>query len=110
MKPVDYVCTSSSRRIIGQLDENTAWFDLRQVAYLFGVNLEKATKFLRQADTTGDIAAVIDVRVLNRCNCLLSHRAVLSVGYHLDYGRTTAFRRWCATGLGGGAFWARAPD
>jgi hypothetical protein len=29
----------------------------------------------------------------------LSHRAVVAVGYQVNYGRATAFRHWCASGL-----------
>lgn len=99
MRSVHYVCASSSRKINGTIDENTAWFEFRQVAYLFGMNLEKAAKFLRQADTTGDIEATNDVRSSDGGICLLSHRAVVAVGYQVNYGRATAFRRWCASGL-----------
>ncbi|SAK81114.1 hypothetical protein AWB79_05280 [Caballeronia hypogeia] len=99
MRSVDYVCASSSRKIDGTLDDKTAWFEFRQVAYLFGMNAQQATKFLRQADTTGDIDATKDVRSSDHGVCLLSHRAVVAVGYQVNYGRATAFRRWCASGL-----------
>lgn len=100
MSFVKYVCASSSRKIDGRLDENTVWFEFRQVAYLFGMNLEQAAKVLRRADTTGDIEAEKDVRSSDRDQCLLSHRAVVAVGYQVNYGRATAFRHWCASGLG----------
>jgi hypothetical protein len=99
MKSVKYVCESSSRSIVGRLDGNTAWFEFRQVAYLFGMNLERAGKVLRQADATNDIEMANDVRPSDHSKCLLSQRAVVAVGYRVNYGRATAFRRWCATGL-----------
>ncbi|SAL62697.1 hypothetical protein AWB68_03319 [Caballeronia choica] len=99
MRSVKYVCASSSRTIDGRLDENTAWFEFRQVAHLFDMNLEQAAKVLRQAGATGDIEAAEDVRSSDRCKCLLSHRAVVAVGYQVNYGRATAFRHWCASSL-----------
>jgi hypothetical protein len=99
MKIVRYVCASSSKKIDGSLEENTAWFELHQVAHLFDMSLEQATKLLRQTGTTGDIVAARDVRSSDRCKCLLSHRAVVAVGYQVNYGRATAFRLWCASGL-----------
>ena len=99
MRSIKYVCASSSRKIDGRLDENTAWFEFRQVAYLFGMKLEQAAKILRHADTTGDIEVARDVRSSDGCKCLLSHRAVVAVGYQVNYGRATAFRHWCAAGL-----------
>ncbi|BCZ81752.1 hypothetical protein PTKU64_54270 [Paraburkholderia terrae] len=99
MRSVKYVCASSSRKINGRLDESTAWFEFHQVAHLFGMSLEQAAKLLRQAGTTGDIEPAKDVRSSDRCNCLLSHRAVVAVGYQANYGRATAFRHWCASGL-----------
>ena len=99
MRSVKYVCASSCRRINGKLDESTAWFEFHQVAHLFGMSLELATKLLRQAGTTGDIEPAKDVRSSDRCKCLVSHRAVVAVGYQVNYGRATAFRHWCASGL-----------
>jgi|GEM_PF-3507996 hypothetical protein len=99
MRTIKYVCASSSRKIDGRLDENTAWFEFHQVAHLFGMSLELAAKLLRQASTIGDIEAAKDVRSSARCKCLLSHRAVVAVGYQVNYGRATAFRHWCASGL-----------
>jgi hypothetical protein len=100
MRSVKYVCASSCRGINGTLDESTAWFDFHQVAHLFGTSLEQATKLLRHAGATGDIEPAKDVRSSDRCKCLLSHRAVVAVGYQVNYGRATAFRHWCASGLG----------
>jgi hypothetical protein len=99
MRSVRYVCASSSRKIDGRLDENTAWFEFHQVAHLFGMSLEQAAKLLRQAGATGDIEPAKDVRSSDRCKCLLSHRAVVAVGYLVNYGRATVFRHWCASGL-----------
>ena len=99
MKSIKYVCASSSRKIDGRLDESAAWFELHQVAHLFGTSLEQAAKLLRQAGTTGDIEHGKDVRSSDRCKCLLSHRAVVAVGYQVNYGRATAFRHWCASVL-----------
>jgi hypothetical protein len=99
MECVRYVCASSSKKIDGSLDENAAWFEFHQVAHLFDISLQQATKLLRQAGKTGDIDAARDVRSSDCCKCLLSHRAVVAVGYQADYGRATAFRRWCASGL-----------
>lgn len=96
---VKYVCAASNRKIEGRLYGSTAWFELRQVAHLFGMSLERASKILRHASTTGDIEPEKDVRSSDRCKCLLSHRAVVAVGYQVNYGRTTAFRHWCASGL-----------
>ena len=99
MRSVKYVCASSSRKIDGRLDGNTAWFEFREFAYLFGMNLERADKMLRQADAIGDIKAENDLRSSDRGKCLLSHRAVVAVGYRVNFGRATAFRHWCASGL-----------
>ena len=99
MNSVKYICASSSRQIDGRLEGNTVWFEFREVAYLFGMNLERANKILRQADATGDIKAANDVRSSDRCKCLLSHRAVVAFGYRVNYGRATAFRHWCAAAL-----------
>ena len=101
MRFVQYVCASSSRKIDGKFDDNIAWFEFRQVAHLFGMNLERAAKLLRQACATGDIEPAKDIRPSDRCEFLLSHRAVVAVGYQADYGRATAFRHWCASGENG---------
>jgi hypothetical protein len=99
MRSVKYVCTSSSRKLDGTLDESTAWFEFNQVAHLFGISPQQAAKLLQQAGTTGDIEPAKDVSSSDRCKCMLSHRAVVAVGYLINYGRATAFRRWCASGL-----------
>ena len=99
MRSVKYVCASSSRKLEGRLDESTAWFEFNQVAHLFGANPQQAAKLLQQAGTTGDIEPENDVRSSDRCKCMLSHRAVVAVGYLINYGRATAFRHWCASGL-----------
>jgi len=83
----------------GRLDEDIAWFELHQVARLFDLNLEQAAKLLRQAGRTGHIEAAKDVRSSACCKYLLSHRAVVAVGYLVNFGRATAFRHWCASGL-----------
>jgi hypothetical protein len=97
MEFVRYVCASSRKTIEGSLDESAAWFEFHQVAHLFDMSLQQATKLLRQAGATGDIDAARDVRSSGRCTCLLSHRAVVAVGYQANYGRATAFRLWCAS-------------
>jgi hypothetical protein len=99
MRSIQYVCASSSRTMNGRLDESTAWFEFDQVAHLFGMSAQQATKLLLQAGTTGDIEPAKDVRSSAICKCMLSHRAVLAVGYLINYGRATAFRQWCASGL-----------
>jgi hypothetical protein len=63
------------------------------------MSLEQATKLLRQAGATGDIESAKDVRLSGHGRRLLSHRAVVAVGYQFNYGRATAFRHWCASGL-----------
>ncbi|MBN3755267.1 virulence RhuM family protein [Paraburkholderia sp. Tr-20389] len=83
----------------GRLDESAVWFEFDQVAHLFGMSAQQATKLLQQAGTTGDIEPAKDVRSSALCKCMLSHRAVLAVGYLVNYGRATAFRHWCASGL-----------
>ncbi len=99
MRSVEYICASSSRKLDGRLEESTAWFDFNQVAHLFGVSSQQAVKLLQQASATGDIEPAKDVRSSDRCKCMLSHRAVVAVGYLINYGRATAFRHWCASGL-----------
>lgn len=99
MTRVQYVCNSSSRTIHGKLNENAAWFDFHQVAHLFGIKPEKAAKLLWQVGATGEINADIDVKQCDRSKYLLSHRAVVAVGYHMNYGRATAFQKWCASEL-----------
>src|SRR6266702_6667212 len=79
-----YICAYSSRTILGRLDENAAWFEFHQVAHLFGMKLERAAKFFRQVVATGEINAERDVRPSDRSGCLLSHRAVVAVGYHMN--------------------------
>lgn len=96
---VQYICTCSSRTILGRLDHNAAWFEFHQVAHLFGMKLERAAKFFRQVVATGEVDIEMDVRLSERSGCLLSHRAVVAVGYHMNYGRATAFQRWCASEL-----------
>jgi hypothetical protein len=39
MKSVKYVCASSSRKLDGELDESTVWFEFNQVAHLIGMSL-----------------------------------------------------------------------
>lgn len=99
MRSVKYICASSSRKLDGRLDESTAWFEFNQVAHLFAMSAQQAAKLLQQAGTTGDIEPAKDVRSSDRSKCMLSHRAVVAVGYLIDYGRATAFRHWCASGL-----------
>ncbi|BCQ22373.1 hypothetical protein NK8_04820 [Caballeronia sp. NK8] len=97
MTTVQYVCATTSRTLHGRMDQDAAWFDMKQVAHLFGTRLDKATKLLWQVGATGEIDTERDVRWSDCKQCLLSHRGVLSVGYHVDYGRATAFRKWCAS-------------
>jgi prophage antirepressor-like protein len=99
MTTVRYICASSNRTLRGIVDHHTVWFEFHEVAHLFGTNLEQAAKLLRRVDATGEIDAAIDVRRSDLRRCLLSQRAVVSVGYHMNYGRATAFRRWCASGF-----------
>lgn len=99
MTTVRYICASSNRKIYGELDRNTVWFGLHGVAHLFGVNPQQAEKLLWRVDATGEIDAATDVRRSDGSRCLLSHRAVVAVGYYMNYGRATAFRRWWASGL-----------
>jgi hypothetical protein len=99
MTTVQYVCASSSRTIHGKLDEDTAWFEFHQVAHLFGTRPDKAAKVLRQVDATGEINAAQDVVRTDKSQCYLNHKAVLALGYHMNYGRATAFRKWCASAL-----------
>ena len=100
MKTVEYVCTTTSRTLVGKVDQDAAWFNMTQVAHLFGIRPDRAAKLLWQVGATGDIDAERDVRWPDHEPCLLSHRAVVSVGYHVNFGRTTAFRNWCASSLG----------
>ncbi|AQH01411.1 hypothetical protein A9R05_21520 [Burkholderia sp. KK1] len=99
MTTVQYTCARSSNRINGSLEGDAAWFEFHHVAQLFGVRLEQATKVLRIASARGEVAQAIDVRNSGSKDYHLSHRAVIAVGYHLDYGRATAFRYWCAAEL-----------
>ncbi|SEJ37290.1 hypothetical protein [Paraburkholderia diazotrophica] len=96
MTTVEFICTASSRTIRGRLEGNAAWFEFHQVAHLYGVKREQAAKLLRQVGATGEIDLATDVRQADHRGHLLSHRAVVAVGYHMNYGRATAFRRWCA--------------
>jgi hypothetical protein len=96
---VQYVCNSSGRIIHGELNENAAWFTFHQVAHLFGIKPEKAAKLLWQVGATGQINADSDVKRCRRRKYMLSHRAVVAIGYHMNYGRATAFRNWCASEL-----------
>jgi hypothetical protein len=100
MTTVQYVCTTTSRTLLGKLDQDAAWFDMTHVAHLFGIRPDRAAKLLWQVGTTGDIDAEKDIRRSDHEQCLLSHRAVMSVGYHVNFGRTTAFRNWCASSIG----------
>lgn len=100
MKTVEYVCTTTSRTLVGKLDQDAAWFDMNHVAHLFGIRPDRAAKLLWQVGVTGEIDVERDVRWRDREQRLLSHRAVMSVGYHVNFGRTTAFRNWCAACLG----------
>jgi prophage antirepressor-like protein len=99
MQTVHYKCAWSSRKIEGTIDDRAAWFEFRQVAYLFGMKLERAAKLLRHAGVTGDIEPAEDIRSSDRCTCILSHRAVVAIGYQVNFGRATAFRHWCAADL-----------
>ena len=99
MTTVKYVCAATSRALLGELEQGTAWFDMKQVAHLFGTRLDKAMKLLWQVGATGEIDVERDVRWSGCRQCLLSHRAVMSVGYHVNYGRATAFWKWCISGL-----------
>jgi hypothetical protein len=96
MTTVQYVCGSSSRTIHGKLDKNT---EFRQVAHLFGIRLDRAAKLLRQVGATGEIDTERDVSQADQTVCYLSHRSVLAVGYHMNYGRATAFRKWCESAV-----------
>ncbi|MDR5798084.1 hypothetical protein QCE49_32305 [Caballeronia sp. LZ008] len=99
MTTVQYVCASSSRMIKGKLSGHAAWFDFHQVAHLFGIRPEKAAKLLWQVGATGEIDADKDLKRNDGRGYLLSHRAVVALGYHMNYGRTTAFQKWCASEL-----------
>jgi prophage antirepressor-like protein len=99
MTAVRYVCASSSRSIDGKLNEHAAWFDFHQVAHLFGIRPERAAKVLWQVGASGEINEETDLKRNERRGCLLSHRAVVAVGYHMNYGRANAFQKWCASEL-----------
>ncbi len=101
MTTVRYVCTTTGRTLVGKLDEDAVWFDVNHVAHLFGIKSERAAKLLWQVGVTRDINADKDLRWSGDDRCLLNHRAVMSLGYHVDFGRTTAFRNWCASSLDG---------
>jgi hypothetical protein len=97
MTTVQYVCATTSRTLLGRLDQDAAWFGMHHVARLFGIKSERAATLLWQVGVTRDINADQDLRWPGDDRCLLSHRAVMSLGYHVDFGRTTAFRKWCAS-------------
>lgn len=99
MKSIRYVCTSSSRTIIARLDSDALWMEIGQAAHLFGIKSGQATKLLRQIRTTGEIDAENDLRSFGAGSVLLSHRAVVALGYQRNFGRATAFRNCCASHL-----------
>jgi hypothetical protein len=99
MRAIRYVCTSSSRTIVARVDSHALWMEIGQAAHLFGIKAEQATKLLRQIRATGEIDEENDLRSLGDSSLLLSHRAVVALGYQRNFGRATAFRNWCASHL-----------
>lgn len=75
--------------------------EMDQVTHLFGLKRAQTAKLLRQVRTTGEIDAVSELRGAGGRGLLLSHRAVVALGYHTNYGRATALRAWCASHLPG---------
>lgn len=59
----------------------------------------RAAKLLWQVGATGEIDVDKDLKRNDGRGFLLSHRAVVAPGYHMNYGPTTAFQKWCASEL-----------
>ncbi len=99
MKPLRYVCPTSHKLIKASYDDYALWMSVDQAAHLFGIRTEKVAKLLRQLRTTREIDAACDFKAAGNSGLLLSHRAVVSLGYQTNFGRATVFRHWCASQL-----------
>ncbi|MFM0074833.1 hypothetical protein PQQ86_27130 [Paraburkholderia sediminicola] len=98
-----YVCRVSGQRLHVRHEGNALWMRLGDAARLFGkrpAQLEKSLKYLR---LNREIDEATDIKEMNSepatADLLLNHRAVISLGYHLNFGRVPPFRDWCSETL-----------
>ena len=62
--------------------------------------VEKTLKYLRLSREIDEAADIIKVpSEPAKVDLLLNHRAVISLGYHLNFGRVAPFRNWCSQTL-----------
>lgn len=93
-----------------QLEKDTVWLTQSQIAKLFGVNSQAITRHLKHIyeDEELDYASTCSKmeqvrkegkRTVKRNVLMYSLDAVLSVGYRVNSGQATHFRRWATSVL-----------
>lgn len=105
-----YLSKDGSLVLDVQLDKDTVWLTQSQIAKLFGVNSQAITRHLKHIyeDEELDFASTCSKmeqvrqegkRTVKRNVLMYSLDAVLSVGYRVNSGQATHFRRWATSVL-----------
>lgn len=98
-----YVCRVSGQRLHVRHDGNALWMPLGDAARLLGKRPAQLAKSLKYLRLNREIDEAADIKETNsepaKADLLLNHRAVISLGYHLNFGRVAPFRDWCSETL-----------
>jgi hypothetical protein len=98
-----YVCRVSGQRLHVRHDGNALWMPLGDAARLLGKRPAQLAKSLKYLRLNREIDEAADIKETNSepatADLLLNHRAVISLGYHLNFGRVAPFRDWCSETL-----------
>lgn len=94
-----YVCPVSGQCVRFQYEDGALWTHANDTIRLFG---KKHTQFMRtlkylllsrEINETADVVETTGKSVSDEIR--LNHRAVISLGYHLNFGRVSPLRDWC---------------
>lgn len=93
----------SGERVRLRFDGSSLWMRADDAARLYGKKQVEIAKAIRHLKRSKEIDQRIDeIEVVGRLGSIevmLSHRALFSLGYQLNYGRANAFRDWCGRTL-----------
>jgi hypothetical protein len=102
-RTIVYPCQMSSQRLHVRHEDSSLWMQADDAARLFGKRRAQFEKTLKYLQLNREIDEVADVMRVGSDSATiglwLNHRAVISVGYHLNFGRVPAFRDWCSKTL-----------
>ncbi|WP_175720147.1 hypothetical protein [Burkholderia anthina] len=98
-----YTCPVSGQRIRVRHESGSLWMHADDAARLFGKKRAQFESVLRNLQQRREVDEEVDLlRLSNKraeTTLYLSHRAIISLGYSLNFGRVSAFRIWCSTQL-----------